>query len=581
MCYDTSSYESYVRIRRAAEPSHPGAFRNLQGDLTRDALGDVIRKLYVNRRSGIVHLTQDNTSKRIYFRKGSMIFANSDVETDRLGEFLIRKQVIDREDFERASKVMRETGNRLGRTLVELGFATPEEMEGKVVEQIQTIIYSLFSWVSGEYRFEQHESPVDEDIVLNLSTADIILEGTRRMDDMGKVRRALGDPGRVLQTTEDPLLLYQKMSTLSQSEYFILHCVDGLSSMADILSISPIGEEATLRCIYGLVSAGVIEPKRGASPLAKDAAMAEASAPPPQAKPKAAAPPPPAPAYKPPPPSPPPPPRVEIPKPAVQVGQPKIEPPAEPSGPSPEEIAVRKDIMEKHASLREATRYDLLGITITANDGEVKKAYYAMAKKYHPDRHHSPYLRDVHGLLEELFGKITDAYQMLSSPFERNRYDAKIRAEGPAAVIAVGGTPTSEEANEGARRRAAEERYREGKRHFDEMHFFDAIQCLREAVRLAPKKNYHKLLAQALMKNPLWLREAEEQFRLALKMDQFDAECYVGLGDIYESEGMGTRALKMYEQAATYDPENEAVQNKMGKRGAGGALKKLFGRKKE
>jgi len=552
----------------------------LQGDLTRDALGDVIRKLYVNRRSGILHLTQDKTSKRIYFRKGSMIFANSDVETDRLGEFLIRQQLIDREAFERASKVMRETGNRFGRTLVELGFATPEEMEGKVVDQIQTIIYSLFSWTSGDYRFEQHESPVDEDIVLNLSTADIILEGTRRMDDMGKVRRVLGDPSRVLQTTEDPLLLYQKMSTLSQSEYFILSRVDGLSSMADILSISPIGEEQTLRCIYGLVSAGVVEPKGGASPLEEDVAKAAVSAPPPRAMPSPAAPPPPpAPAYRPPPPSPP---RVEIPKPEVHTGKPKTEPPAEPSGPSPEEVAVREDIVEKHASLREATLYDLLGITITANDGEVKKAYYAMAKKYHPDRHHSPYLRDVHGLLEELFGKITDAYQMLSSPLERNRYDAKIRAEGPAAVVAVGGTPTSEEANEGARRRAAEERYKEGKRHFDEMHFFDAIQCLREAVRLFPKKNYHKLLAQALMKNPKWLREAEEQFRLALKIDQFDAECYVGLGDIYETEGMSTRAQKMYEQAATYDPENEAAQNKMGKRGAqGGALKKLFGRKKE
>jgi len=554
----------------------------LQGDLTRDALGDVIRKLYVNRKSGILHLAQDKTSKRIYFRKGSMIFANSDVETDRLGEFLIRQQLIDREDFERASKVMRETGNRFGRTLVELGFATAEEMEGKVVEQIQTIIYSLFSWLSGEYRFEQHESPVDEDIVLNLSTADIILEGTRRMDDMEKVRRALGDPSRVLQTTEDPLLLYQKMSTLSQSEYFILSRVDGLSSMADILSISPIGEEQTLRCIYGLVSAGVIEPKGGASPLEEDGAKARTSTPPPRTMASTAAPPQAAPAYKPPPPSPPPPPRVEIPKPEVQVGKPKTEPPAEPSGPSLEEIAIREDIIEKHASLREATIYDLLGITITANDAEVKKAYYAMAKKYHPDRHHSPYLRGVHGLLEELFGKITDAYQILSSPLERNRYDAKIRAEGPAAVVAVGGTPTTEEANEGARRRAAEEHYKEGKRHFDEMHFFDAIQCLREAVRLAPKKNYHKLLAQALMKNPLWLREAEEQFRLALKMDRFDAESYVGLGDIYESEGMSTRALKMYEQAATYDPENEAVQNKMGKRGSqGGALKKLFGRKKE
>jgi curved DNA-binding protein CbpA len=557
----------------------------LQGDLTRDALGDVIRQLYVNRKSGILHLTQDRTSKRIYFRKGSMIFANSDVDNDRLGEFLIRQQVIDRPAFERASKVMRESGNRFGRTLVELGFATPEEMEGKVVEQIQTIIYSLFSWPSGEYRFEQHENPVDEDIVLNLSTADIILEGTRRMDDVGKVRRALGDPSRVLQTTEDPLLLYQKMSTLSQSEYFILSRVDGLSSISDILSISPIGEEQTLRCIYGLVSAGVIEPRGGPSPLEEEAAMAAASIPPARETPSSAASPPAAPAYRPPPPSPPPPPpppRLEIQGPEVQTGTLKTEPPAEPSGPSAEEVAIREDIIEKHASLREATLYDLLGITITANDQEVKKAYYAMAKKYHPDRHHSPYLRDVHGLLEELFGKITDAYQMLSSPLERNRYDAKIRAEGPAAVVAAGGTPTSEEANEAARRRAAEERYKEGKRHFDEMHFFDAIQCLREAVRLFPKKNYHKLLGQALMKNPKWLREAEEQFRLALKMDQFDAESYMGLGDIYESEGMKSRAQKMYEQAATYDPENEALQEKLGKRGAqGGALKKLFGRKKE
>ncbi|HEY7700434.1 MAG TPA: DUF4388 domain-containing protein [Vicinamibacteria bacterium] len=555
----------------------------MQGDLTGEALGDVIRKLYVNRKSGILHLSQDKTSKRIYFRKGSMIFANSDVETDRLGEFLIRQQLIDREGFEKASKVMKETGNRFGRTLVELGFATPEQMEAKVVEQIQTIIYSLFSWTSGEYRFEQHESPVDEDIVLNLSTADIILEGTRRMEDMDKVRRALGDPTRVLQTTEDPLLLYQKMSTLSGSEYFIFSRVDGLSSMADILSISPLGEEQTLRCLYGLMSAGVIEPKGGIAPLAVEPTK-QVPSPTPHPTRAAAPEPPPAATYRPPPPSPPPP-RVEIPRPATQAartGRPKNEPPVEPSGPSPEEVAVREDIVEKHASLREATAYDLLGITITANDQEVKKAYYAMAKKYHPDRHHSPYLRDVHGLLEELFGKITDAYQMLSSPLERNRYDAKIRAEGPAAVAAVGGTHTSEEANESARRRAAEERFKEGKRHFDEMHFFDAIQCLREAVRLAPKKDYHKLLGQALMKNPKWLREAEEQFRLALKMDQFDAECYMGLGDIYESEGMSTRAQKMYDQAATYDPENEEIQSKMGKRGAqGGALKKLFGRKKE
>jgi curved DNA-binding protein CbpA len=398
------------------------------------------------------------------------------------------------------------------------------------------------------------------------------------MDDIEKVRRALGDPSRILQTTEDPLLLYQKMSTLSQSEYFILSRVDGLSSITDILSISPIGEEQTLRCIYGLVSAGVVEPKGGSTPLVE---KVPADAWPEEVLEIETA----EPEYKPPPPSPPPPPpppRMEIPKPELSLGTSGLEPTEEPSGPTPEEVAVREDIIEKHASLREATLYDLLGITITANDAEIKKSYYAMAKKYHPDRHHSPYLREVHGLLEELFGKITDAYSILSSPLDRNRYDAKIRAEGPAAVAAVGGVSVSDEANETTRRRAAEEWYKEGKRHFDEMHFFDAIQCLREAVRLSPKKPYHKLLAQALMKNPKWLREAEEQFRLALKYDQFDPECYLGLGDIYESEGMSTRAQKMYEQAASFDPENEKVQSRMGKRlDPSSALMKLFRRKKE
>jgi hypothetical protein len=551
----------------------------LQGDLTSEALGDVIRKLYVNRRSGILHLSHDGIRKRIYFRKGSMIFANSDVENDRLGEFLIRQQVIGREAFETASRVMRETGYRFGRTLVELGLVAPDALESRVVEQIQAIIYSLFQWGSGEYGFQQHENPVDEDIVLNLSTADIILEGTRRMEDMAKIRRALGDPSRILQTTEDALLRYQKMTTLSHSEFFIFSRVDGMSSIDDILSISPIGEDETLRCLYGLVSAGVLEPKGGAA-ASDEAEDSYPPAAPPASAPRAEALPEPSPQPS----------RVEIPRPDIDVRPtapeslgPRSEPPAGPAGPTPEEIAVRNDIVEKHASLSEATLYDLLGVPITASDSEIKKAYYAMAKRYHPDRHHSPHLRDVHGLLEELFGKITGAYQTLASPIERNQYDARIRPEGEAvttgAPVAVG-----DEISEGARRRSAEELYQDGRRRFDEMHFFDAIQCLREAIRLHPKKDYHKLLAQALMKNPKWLREAEEHFRLALKMDPFDAECYLGLGEIYENEGMTTRAQKMYEQAATYDPESEGVQRKLGaRRGAAGvgALKKLFSRKKD
>jgi len=554
----------------------------LQGDLSRETLADVIRTLYVDRRSGIVHLAQAETSKRIYFRKGSMIFANSDVESDRLGEFLIRQGVIDREAFEKTTETMKETGHRFGRTVVELGHCTEEEMQQRVVEQIQAIIYSLFDWDEGDYRFEQHENPVDEDIVLNLSTADIILEGTRRLGDMDRVRRALGDSSRILEQNEDPLLLYQKMTTLSQSEYFILSRVDGMSSLDDIYAVSPLDEDETLRCIYGLVSAGVLLLKGGAR--AESASGGRASAPKPSS-----APPSPEPSPKPEPP------RAEPAEASGPAASPTMPPPSAPPtkaevppelGPSPEEIAVRDEITPQHASLADSNFYDLLGITITANEDEIKTAYYAMAKKYHPDRHHSTHLRDVHGLLEELFSKITHAYQTLSSVPERHRYDQIVKHGDSADASAVAGdvqaSQKADEASEAAAKRQAEIRYANGKQHFDEMHFFDAIQSLRDAVRLYPKKQYHKLLAQALSKNPLWAKEAERHFRAALQMDQYDAECALGLGQIYEDKGMTTRAQKMYEQAAQYDPENEEIQKKLIAKDDSsslGGFKKFFGRK--
>ena len=526
------------------------------GNLSQETLADVIRNLYVNRDSGILHLTQGDVRKRIYFKKGSMIFANSDVNDDRLGEFLIRNDKIDRKAFELASEVVKDTRNRFGKTIVEMGYMKADEMQGMVVQQIETIIYSLFEWEKGEYRFELHEDPVDEDIVLNLSTADIILEGTRRMNDVVAITRALGDPHRAIRHSDNPLLLYQKIS-LTPQEGFVLSRVDGVSTVTDIAAISPLGEEETLRCVYGLVSAGVLELEGGASPIPTPSLSHEP---------------------------------VELPKPEAAPLEREQERKTEEEGPTPEEQAIRDDITAKHASLRTSNYYDLLGITVTSSDAEIKKAYYAMAKKYHPDRHHSPYLQDVHGLLEELFVKITNAYKKLSQPLERRRYDATLRTEAPRGETAPSTElrnvqPSPPESSDPSPMDIyAAKQYQLGKRYFEEMSYFDAIQCLREAVRLCPEKpSYHKLLAAALAKNPHWLKEAEEHLLTVLEFDQFDVESHVSLGEIYERSGMETRAQKMYQKAFELDPTNETAREKIkGKKlGTSGGLRSIFGKKKE
>ena len=67
-----------------------------------------------DRETGVLQLPQEDASKRIYFGRGSMVFARSTVHSDRLGEMLVRKGELTRSNLALASNKMRARRERLG-----------------------------------------------------------------------------------------------------------------------------------------------------------------------------------------------------------------------------------------------------------------------------------------------------------------------------------------------------------------------------------------------------------------------------------------------------------------------------------
>ncbi|KAF8429525.1 putative mitochondrial DnaJ chaperone [Tirmania nivea] len=79
-----------------------------------------------------------------------------------------------------------------------------------------------------------------------------------------------------------------------------------------------------------------------------------------------------------------------------------------------------------HLSQPQHNPYEVLGVNKSASPADIKKAYYGLAKKYHPDTNKDPKAR-------EKFVDIQHAYEILSDPKKRENFDAYGTAEpGPA-----------------------------------------------------------------------------------------------------------------------------------------------------
>jgi tetratricopeptide (TPR) repeat protein len=215
----------------------------------------VLREAYVGGKSGLLHFTSGRGRRGLHIVKGQITHATSDIAGERMGEVLVRYGVVSQDDMERAVR----SEGRLGGALSGTGLLDRARLEEALGLHVREILFAMLEEEDGSCAFEElADSSSDADVVSTLSTGQVILEATRRVQDPEMVRRVLGDQGRLLALSSDPLLRFQRI-TLTPTDGYVLSRVDGTLSAREVITLSPVPPEDTERSLFGLLCTGILD----------------------------------------------------------------------------------------------------------------------------------------------------------------------------------------------------------------------------------------------------------------------------------------------------------------------------------
>ncbi len=245
------------------------------------------------------------------------------------------------------------------------------------------------------------------------------------------------------------------------------------------------------------------------------------------------------------------------------------------------EVALQREILAFEARLAHATHHEILGVAPGGDPREIKRSYFRLSKRFHPDRYFRRRIGDYATRLDRIFRYVALAYELLSDPASRAEIESAMEA-APAAAAAVAPeaapAPESVSAPEAApapESVSAPAGYRTPSR-------MENLERLRKSFKLPPSvlaerriraRQFHDS-ARAAAHEKRWL-EAAAGARLAIAFDpmtpeyrqhfasiQADVHAVRATELLEQADGAGAKAdaFRLLEEAVHYRPADAALQ---------------------
>lgn len=190
----------------------------------------ILSDLWRGRDTGTLVLQREATTKFLYFQDGQVIFAASNAPEDKFTQILIDQGRLTVDQVNLATQ--KRESRTLGRTLVDLGFLSSEDLLDALIAQVQRIALSVAIWPSGTSSFKPNVLPPGV-AKLPITTGRLVLDTASSVPDRAWVGQTLGGLESVLKIASSEKDAIREMS-LTAEESRILDAVDGRRSIREI-----------------------------------------------------------------------------------------------------------------------------------------------------------------------------------------------------------------------------------------------------------------------------------------------------------------------------------------------------------
>jgi len=497
------------------------------GSLAQFNVADLAAELHLSGRTGILRLSQAGIKKSIYFKSGRIVFVHSSVKHERLGEVLLRLGKITEEEFAQVS-VDIEEGRRLGQALLQKGFLSASEINSGVSYQLQQILFSVFNWDSGDYEFVDRERPVFEDIMVEVSTPSLIIDGIRNITNLLVLERGIGH-------NEDVVVMPGSngrrlaRTNMDFSEETILAGVDGKTTIRQLRSITRLQPHEFGRALYCLLISGMVHlqgsPRREVIPQPEKKQFNGLNTQPM--------------------------PTTEYPK-GVPVQAARLK--------THSEAELKELIIATEKKFKDATDEEVLNVLPDFSSDEIQKAYNNLTNIFHPPYVAFERFRDLKDSLKSIIDRMAEAHQNLM----KRKSTQQLLEEGFSLEIEV---PFEEADLSGS----SEGENHENKIIPEEEDLSDFLittgnvphSVEQNASDSSSNSSELRELVRKLQESGKAM-DAEKHLLHALEIDPRSVENHFALVDFYQAQGLKFKAFKHLNIILQLDPQNQRALDLLG-----------------